>query len=74
MNEPITVKYDLGEVLKPIEDKIDNNHKELSQKIDKQSEEIGEIKVKLAGIETEVKNLNKDVTELKDQLKHKFGH
>ena len=76
MNEPATVTYDLAEVLKRIEDKIDSNQqetnekfKDLSKKIDKQSEEIGEIKVKLVGIETEVKNLNKDVTELKGSTK-----
>ncbi|MDJ0510489.1 MAG: hemolysin XhlA family protein [Crocosphaera sp.] len=80
MNEPATVTYNLAEVLKRIEDKIDSNHKELSQKIDKQSEElsqridkqseeIGTIKVKLTAIETEVKNLNQDVRELKGSTK-----
>lgn len=69
MNEPTTVTYNLAEVLKGIEDKLDSNHKELSKKINKQSEEIGEIKVKLTAIETEVKNLSKDVTELKGSTK-----
>jgi hypothetical protein len=52
MNEPITVTYSLEDVLKRIEEKIDNNHKELSQK-------IGGIEVKLATIETELKGVNK---------------
>ncbi len=76
MNEPTTVTYSIAEVLKRIEDKIDVNQKEtnerfkdLSKKIEKQSEEIGEVKVKLATIEIEVKSLNKDVTELKGSTK-----
>ncbi len=76
MNEPTTVTYSIVEVLKRIEDKIDTNQKEtnerfkdLSKKIEKQSEEIGEVKVKLATIEIEVKSLNKDVTELKGSTK-----
>ncbi len=59
MNETITITYDLVEILKRIEDKIDSNHKELSQKIDKQSEEIGTIKVELAEFKTELKGMNK---------------
>ncbi len=59
MNEPITVSYDLVELLKRIEDKIDSNHKELSQKIDKQSEEIGTIIVELAEVKIELKGMNK---------------
>ena len=30
MNEPVTVRYDLAEVLKRIEDKIDTNPKDLT--------------------------------------------
>ncbi|MEA5511973.1 shikimate dehydrogenase [Crocosphaera sp. UHCC 0190] len=59
MNEPVTVTYSLEDVLKRIEDKLDSNQKELSQKIDKQSEEIGDIKVKLTAVETELKGMNK---------------
>lgn len=69
MNEPSTVTYPTADILKRIEEKLDSNHKELSKKIDKQSEEIGDIKVELAEIKAEVKNLNKDVTELKGSTK-----
>ncbi len=48
MNEPISVTYDLVEILKRIEDKLD-----------KQSEEIGTIKVELAEVKTELKGINK---------------
>ncbi len=48
MNEPVTVKYDLADILTRIEDKLD-----------KQSEEIGDIKVKLTGVETELKGMDK---------------
>ena len=55
MNEPVTVRYDLAEVLKGIEGKIDK----LSDKIDKQSEKIGAIEVKLTAVETELKGMDK---------------
>ncbi|MDJ0730192.1 MAG: shikimate dehydrogenase [Crocosphaera sp.] len=48
MNEPVTVKYDLADILTRIEDKLD-----------KQSEEIGDIKVKLTAFETELKGMDK---------------
>ncbi len=48
MNEPVTVKYDLADILTRIEDKLD-----------KQSEEIGNIKVKLTAVEIELKGVNK---------------
>ncbi len=48
MNEPVTVTYDLAAILTRIEDKLD-----------KQSEEIGDIKVKLTAVETELKGMDK---------------
>ncbi|HAC62486.1 MAG TPA: hypothetical protein DCF68_02855 [Cyanothece sp. UBA12306] len=48
MNEPATVTYPVGEILKRIEDKLD-----------KQSEKIGVIEVKLTAVETELKGVNK---------------
>ena len=42
------VKYDLADILTRIEDKLD-----------KQSEEIGNIKVKLTAVEIELKGVNK---------------
>lgn len=65
MNEPATVTYSITEVLKRIEDKIDNNQKETNIKLEK----LNDIEVKLAKIEIEVQNLNKDVTELKGSTK-----
>ncbi len=48
MNEPSTVTYSTADILLRIEDKLD-----------KQSEKIGAIEVKLATIETELKGVNK---------------
>ena len=48
MTEHVTVKYDLADILTRIEDKLD-----------KQSEEIGNIKVKLTAVEIELKGVNK---------------
>ncbi len=58
MSEPSTVTYTTADILKRIEDKLD-----------KQSERLTTIEVELAEIKTEVKNLNKDVTELKGSTK-----
>ncbi|MDJ0602008.1 MAG: hemolysin XhlA family protein [Crocosphaera sp.] len=58
MNDPSTVTYPVTEILKRIEDKLD-----------KQAEKLNTIEVELAEIKTEVKNLNKDVTELKGSTK-----
>ncbi len=65
MNEPVTVMYDLAEVLKKLKQDI----KEVNTKLDKQSEKLTTIEVELAEIKTEVKNLNKDVTDLKGSTK-----
>ena len=48
MTEPVTVKYDLADILTRIEDKLD-----------KQSDVIGNIKVKLTAVEIELKGVNK---------------
>lgn len=44
MNEPAKVSYSLGEMFSKLEHKIDSNYKEVTQKLDKQSEEIVSIK------------------------------
>ena len=66
MNEPSTVTYTTAEILKRIEDKMDSNQKEtnekfreLSQKLDKQSEKIGSIELEVAEVKTELKGMNK---------------
>ncbi|MDJ0511218.1 MAG: hemolysin XhlA family protein [Crocosphaera sp.] len=83
MNEPVTVTYSIGEVLKRIEDKIDSNQKQFKEdvkelkqdikdvntKLETLNTKVNNIEVKLTGIETEVKNLKEDVTELKGSTK-----
>ena len=62
MNEPITVTYSLEEVLKRIEDKIDNNQKELKQEIkdiNTKLEKLNTVEVELAEVKTELKGINK---------------
>ena len=65
MNEPITVPYDLTDILKELKQDI----KDVNTKLDKQSEKLNTIGVELAEIKIEVKALNKDVTELKGSTK-----
>ena len=62
MNEPITVTYSLEEVLKRIEDKIDNNQKEIKQEIKEintKLEKLNTVEVELAEVKTELKGINK---------------
>ena len=62
MNEPITLTYSLEEVLKRIEDKIDNNQKELKQEIkdiNTKLEKLNTVEVELAEVKTELKGINK---------------
>ncbi|MEA5534155.1 hypothetical protein [Crocosphaera sp. XPORK-15E] len=61
MNEPVTVTYSLEEVLKRIEDKIDNNQKEIKQ-------EIKDINAKLDNNQKEIKQEIKDVNTKLDKL------
>ena len=65
MNEPITVPYDLTDILKELKQDI----KDVNTKLDKQSEKLNTIGVELAEIKIEVKAPNKDVTELKGSTK-----
>ncbi len=51
MNEPVTVRYDLAEVLKELKQDI----KEVNTKLEK----LNTIEVKLATIETELKGMDK---------------
>ncbi|WP_107667502.1 shikimate dehydrogenase [Cyanothece sp. BG0011] len=55
MNEPITVPYDLADILKELKQDI----KDVNTKLDKQSEKLNTIEVKLAKIETEITGMDK---------------
>ena len=62
MNEPVTVTYSLEEILKRIEDKLDNNQKEVKQ-------EIKDINTRLDTLQKDfnqkLDTLQKDVTDVK---------
>ncbi len=55
MNEPVTVRYDLAEILKELKQDI----KDVNTKLDKQSEKLTTIEVELAEIKTEIKGMDK---------------
>ncbi|ACB53433.1 hypothetical protein cce_4085 [Crocosphaera subtropica ATCC 51142] len=57
MNEPITVTYDLVEVLKELKQDI----KDVNTKLEK----LNTIEVELAEIKTEVRNFKEDVRDMK---------
>ncbi|MDJ0659732.1 MAG: hypothetical protein QNJ42_09605 [Crocosphaera sp.] len=66
MNEPMTVKYSLEDILKKIDDKLDSNHKEVKQdikdvntKLDTIQRDITDLKVGQAKLEEKVDGLGK---------------
>ncbi|MEA5509448.1 hypothetical protein VB715_06700 [Crocosphaera sp. UHCC 0190] len=69
MNEPVTVTYSLEEMFSRLENKIDNNHKEVTQKLDKQSEEITTIKATLQAQQPLIQKIP-DLAEKVGELKN----
>ncbi len=59
MNEPVTVTYSLEEVLKRLEDKLDNNQKEVNQKLDNLQKDVTDLKVGQARLEEKVDGISK---------------
>ncbi len=54
MNEPITVPYDLADILKELKQDI----KEVNTKLDKQSEKLNTIEVNIAGLTEKVEGMD----------------
>ena len=54
MNEPITVPYDLADILKELKQDI----KEVNTKLDKQSEKLNTIEVNIAGLTEKVEGID----------------
>ncbi|EAZ88274.1 hypothetical protein [Crocosphaera chwakensis] len=69
MNEPVTVTYSLEEVFKRIEDKIDNNQKEIKQEI----KDINTKLDKLNGIEVKIATLTEKVEGMDKRLEKVEG-
>ncbi|WP_107667048.1 hypothetical protein [Cyanothece sp. BG0011] len=59
MNEPSTVTYPTADILKRIEDKLDSNHKEVNQKLDKMSERLTNLEVGQAKLTEKVEGMDK---------------
>ncbi|MDJ0658623.1 MAG: hypothetical protein QNJ42_03950 [Crocosphaera sp.] len=58
MNEPSTVTYPTADILKRIEDKLDSNHKEVNQKLDKMSERLTNLEVGQAKLTEKVEGMD----------------
>lgn len=69
MNEPAKVSYSLEEMFSKLEHKIDSNHKEVTQKLDKQSEEIVSIKATLQAQQPLIQKIP-DLAEKVGELKN----
>ncbi|MGB5596355.1 MAG: hypothetical protein WBM32_21370 [Crocosphaera sp.] len=76
MNEPVTVTYSLEEMFSRLENKIDSNQKEtndklkeVTQKLDKQSEEIITIKATLQAQQPLIQKIP-DLAEKVGELKN----
>ena len=59
MNEPSTVTYPIADILKRIEDKIDNNQKEIKQEFDKINERLTNLEVGQAQLTEKVNGIDK---------------
>lgn len=69
---PISVSYSLEDILKRIEDKIDNNHKDVNQRLDKIDDRFIKIDERLnnlekgqAKLEAKLEAIDTDVKELR---------
>ena len=69
MNEPAKVSYSLGEMFSKLEHKIDSTHKKVTQKLDKQSEEIVAIKATLQAQQSLIQKIP-DLAEKVGELKN----
>ncbi len=65
MNDKTAVTYDLAELLKRIEDKIDKNYEQLNQKIDSNQKETNE---KFKEVNTKLENVNNKVNNIEVKL------
>jgi septal ring factor EnvC (AmiA/AmiB activator) len=66
MNEPVTVTYDLVEILKELKQDI----KDVNTKLDKQSERLNTIEVELVEIKTELKSVSKRLESVEGTQKN----
>ncbi|EAZ90599.1 hypothetical protein [Crocosphaera chwakensis] len=58
MNEPSTVTYPTADILQRIEDKLDSNHKDVNQKLDKMSERLTNLEVGQAKLTEKVEGMD----------------
>ena len=68
MNEPSTVTYSIGEVLKRIEDKIDDNQKELKQEMKEFKQEMKEFKQEMKEFNQKLDKQSEQITTIKATL------
>ena len=69
MNEPAKVSYSLEEMFSKLENEVDSNHKGVTQKLDKQSEEIVAIKATLQAQQSLIQKIP-DLAEKVGELKN----
>lgn len=70
MNEPSTVTYSTADILKRIEDKLDSNHKEVNQKLDKISERLTNLEVGQAKVTEKVEGMDKRLEKVEGTQKN----
>ncbi len=66
MNEPVTVRYDLAEILKELKQDI----KDVNTKLDKQSEKLNTIEVQIATLTEKVDGMGKQIEKVEGTQKN----
>ncbi len=66
MNEPVTVRYDLAEILKELKQDI----KDVNTKLDKQSEKLNTIEVNIATLNEKVDGMDKRLEKVEGTQKN----
>ncbi|MGB5596437.1 MAG: shikimate dehydrogenase, partial [Crocosphaera sp.] len=73
MNEPVTVTYSLEEMFSRLEQKIDNNQRELNHKLETLQKDVTDLKVGQARLEEkltgDIKALDTKVQGMDNRLK-----
>ncbi|MGB5593675.1 MAG: shikimate dehydrogenase [Crocosphaera sp.] len=67
MSEPSTVTYSIAEILKRIEDKLDNNQKEVNQKLDKINERLTKLEIGQATLTEKVGGMDKRLEKVESE-------
>ena len=70
MNEPVTVTYSLEEMFSRLEQKIDDNQKELNHKLESLQKDVTDLKVGVATLTEKVEGMDKGLEKVEGTQKN----